>query len=198
VLAYTSTPYRGLDWLLDAFGQIRRAVPETRLKVFSSMRVYRVTETEEQERFASLYQRCRETAGAEYVGSLPQPELARQLRAASVLAYPNTFAETSCIAALEALASGCSVVTSDLAALPETTAGFARLIPINGDREAYLRGFVAEVVQVLQQLGSADGREVEKQLRRQVDHVIGNCTWSGLARQWGEWLNHIRTGPTQA
>src|SRR5205085_11659760 len=68
-----------------------------------------------------------------YRGSVPQTELAKSLRRASVLAYPNTFAETGCIAAMEALAAGLLVVSSDLGALPETCEGWGRLVPPIGN-----------------------------------------------------------------
>ena len=61
-----------------------------RLKVFSSLKVYQVTE--DRDEWEPLYRRCAETAGVEYVGSLTQPELARELRSVNILAYPNTFA----------------------------------------------------------------------------------------------------------
>ncbi len=48
ILAYTSTPFRGLDILLEVFPRIRLAVPGTRLKIFSSMKVYQVGEAEDE------------------------------------------------------------------------------------------------------------------------------------------------------
>jgi glycosyltransferase involved in cell wall biosynthesis len=184
VLAYTSTPYRGLDLLLRAFPRIRAAVPGVTLQVFSGMRLYGVAEAEEQERFGKLYERCRKTEGVEYVGSVPQPELARRLRAATVLAYPNTFPETSCIAVLEAMAAGCRVVTSELGALPETAGGFASLIPFGAGGDVYLDRFVEETVAVLEHL---DGT-AEDHLRRQVAHVQECGSWAGLADEWMRWL----------
>jgi glycosyltransferase involved in cell wall biosynthesis len=184
VLVYTSTPYRGLDVLLEAFPRVRRAVPGAVLKVFSSMKVYGLGDGEDRERFGRLYEQCRATAGVEHARSVPQPRLAGELRAAAVLAYPNTFPETSCIAVLEAMAAGCRVVTSERGALPETTAGFATLIPDGVGREEYVERFVAETVAALGGLESA-----EDQLRRQVEHVNRRCTWARLAGEWVRWLS---------
>jgi glycosyltransferase involved in cell wall biosynthesis len=192
VLAYTSTPYRGLDLLLDAFPRIRQAVPGTTLKVFSGMGVYQFPEAEDQARFGGLYRRCRDTEGVEYIGPRPQPELAAELTAASVLTYPNSYPETSCIAVLEAMAAGCQVVTGERGALPETSAGFARLVPTDGGRETYVERFVAETVRALARLAGPDTAEVEEQLRRQAAHVNQQHTWPGLADQWVGWLSGLR------
>ncbi len=100
-----------------------------RLKVFSSLKVYQATE--DRDEWEPLCRRCAETAGVKYVGSLTQPELARELRSVNILGYPNTFAETSCISVMEALASGCLVLTSNWGYLPETTASFARFISLS-------------------------------------------------------------------
>lgn len=193
ILAYTSTPFRGLDLLLEVFPKIRQAVPGTRLKVFSSMRVYQFAEADDESQYGSLYRRCQETEGVEYIGSLPQPELVRELQSVMVLAYPNTFAETSCIAVMEAMASGCSIVTSDLGALPETTAGFARLIPIESHWEAYKERFVEETVWVLRQCMVTDTTNAEAHLRWQVEYINRECNWSVRARHWVQWLSSIET-----
>jgi glycosyltransferase involved in cell wall biosynthesis len=190
VLVYTSTPYRGLDLLLAAFPEIRRAVPGARLHVFSSMKVYQMEDADAQ--FSQLYEQCRRTEGVEYIGSVPQPKLADALHCATMLAYPNTFTETSCISVMEAMASGCHIVTSDLAALPETTAGFARLIPPGQHVDDYLRQFVHHAVELLRDSAKPDSTS-ESHLRRQVDFVNTQYTWEKRAGEWVRWLESLPT-----
>ncbi|MEC4806474.1 MAG: glycosyltransferase [Jaaginema sp. PMC 1079.18] len=214
VLAYTSTPFRGLDLLLEVFPQIRAQVPGTTLKVFSSMKVYSdYSRSVEAENYQPLYDLCQNTDGIEYIGSIPQPQLARELQSATLLAYPNTFAETSCIAVMEAMASGCWVVTSDLGALAETTAGFGCVLPVDphwsGEFpritssffqrnhapiwQGYKDEFIKTVVAVLQRSLMEDRVVWERELRSQIEYIQQNCTWLLRACQWAEWLATLRS-----
>lgn len=188
VLAYTSTPFRGLHILLAVFPEIRRRVPGIRLKVYSSMRVYQVSDARDESEFGALYRQCAETEGVEYIGSLPQPQLARELRRVTALAYPNTFPETYCISALEAMAAGCSVVSSELGALPETTAGYARLVPIINRKDTYAGEFIDATVDALNE--SASGTDAAL-LAAQVAYVNSACTWQIRAQAWLAWLESL-------
>lgn len=204
ILAYTSTPFRGLDLLLSIFPKICQAVPGTILKVFSSKKVYQLREDIDESVYGSLYQRCREMEGVEYLGSVSQPELAQQLRSVSLLTYPNTFKETSCIAVMEAMASGCRVVTSNLAALTETAAGFCPLVSVEdvqgfssvrdwqfslrSDWQNYANRFVETTVQAIAELQAINA---ESQLQKQVDYIHHSCTWEVRATAWIDWLSRL-------
>lgn len=185
VLAYTSTPFRGLDVLLAAFPRIRAALPGARLKVFSSMAVYQMVGADDA--YGTLYATCRATEGVEYVGSLPQPELARAMRDVTLLAYPNTWSETSCIAVMEALAAGCLVATSDLGALPETLAGFGAALPVPADPQQHAAQF-AELVGWLLGLARQKPEVFDARQREQIAHVRAELTWTVRAREWSDWL----------
>jgi glycosyltransferase involved in cell wall biosynthesis len=190
VLAYTSTPFRGLDMLIAVFPRIREAVPGTMLRVYSSMKVYHLAADSDAAQYGQLYEQCRSTPGVEYVGSLPQPELASELAGVSILSYPNHFAETSCIAAMEAMASGCHVVTSSLGALPETTAGFGTLVPVDGDWRGYPHRFIEATIDVLRRLSDPSAEETIR-LARQVAFMNECCTWRVRAREWQAWLEAL-------
>jgi glycosyltransferase involved in cell wall biosynthesis len=190
ILAYTSTPYRGLILLLDVFPRIREKIAGARLRIYSSMKVYRTPADEDEAEFGGLYDRFRKMEGVEYFGSLPQAELARQMRDVTILAYPNIFAETSCIAALEALAAGCRVVTSRLGALPETMAGFAELVDMGMNWEDYVGRFAEAVVREHQRMQELP-EETETQLRRQVDFMNECGTWGRRAAEWEAWLRQL-------
>lgn len=192
VLAYTSTPFRGLDVLLDSVPRLRAAIPGTTVRVFSSLDGYQVPA--DRDPYGALYQRCRDTEGVEYVGAVSQGALAEALRGATGLAYPNRFAETSCIAAMEALAAGCLVVSSALGALPETTAGFARLIPVPEDPAEHAVRFADAVRSALLQWRD-EGPATGRRLREQVDHVTTGMSWAGRAGDWLAWLAELSGAP---
>jgi len=151
------------------------------------MSVYQMPREADEARHGRMYARCREIEGVEYVGSLPQTLLAGEMRSVMALAYPNKFAETSCIAALEAMASGCAVVTSALGALPETTAGFARLVHFGAERQRYLSDFVEQITEALGASMRNDA-QAEMLLRRQVSYIRANATWEARAIEWEQWL----------
>ena len=147
----------------------------------------------EEDAYSSLYSLCRDTEGIFYRGSLPQPELAKEMASVSVLAYPNTFPETSCIAVMEAMAAGALVVTSDLAALPETSMGWARLVPISfaRGREVFEKEFTEALDQSLTNL-KADPQTFFAERFKQMQAITAACTWDQRAADWeraaAQWL----------
>jgi glycosyltransferase involved in cell wall biosynthesis len=186
ILSYTSTPFRGLNVLIHVFPELRRAFPEVWLDVFSSMKVYQQNEAGDEH--APLYHACRQTEGVRYRGSVPQPRLAEALMAASILAYPNTFAETSCIAVMEAMATGLLVVTTDMGALPETTMGFADMVPpptgpagVTG----FVQGFFDHLSGAIRNR-AADAPGFAAARFEQVQAVNASCTWRARAIEWEE------------
>jgi glycosyltransferase involved in cell wall biosynthesis len=181
---YTSVPTRGLATLVEIWPQVHRHMPKARLKVFSSMSVYHTSEGEDLER---LYELCRTTAGIDYMGSVTQPALAQELRGAAVLAYPSEFAETSCISALEAMASGAIVVASDYGALSETTAGFGRLVGTSPNRARYMARFAVALAAALNDVATRDPK-LNEDLRAQIAFINDRYTWQRRAREWTDWL----------
>jgi len=188
VLCYTSTPFRGLDVLLEAFPRIRAAIPGTTLKVYSSMSVYGVADS-----YDALYAQCRATEGVEYIGSLAQSSLAKALITTTCLAYPNTFAEGYCIAVHEAMAAGCIVITSDLGALRETTAGFAHLLALPSEKARHAERYAEFAVAVLEKFRSSPS-EYAAWLQQQVRFVHQTETWAIRAREWEAWLTAMVAG----
>ena len=137
--AYTSTPFRGLSVLLDAWQLLGPANAE--LHIWSSMRLY----VKDDGPYRQLYERARSIPGVNYHGIAPNVELRAALRSMHFLTYPSTFEETSCLSVIEAMAAGCRVICPSLGALPETTGQFARLYSFQSDPAAHADLF-AEVL----------------------------------------------------
>jgi glycosyltransferase involved in cell wall biosynthesis len=189
--AYTSTPFRGLDILLEVFPSIRRRVPTATLDVFSSMKVYGWTGQQDQEAYGATY-RAANQPGVTLKGSVNQRQLLKTLGKTGLLLYPNTFEETSCIAAIEAQASGCVVVTSAKAALKETVVHQETGILVEGDPNSpeYKRYFIEAAV------GLMTNAELFGRFSRQArDRAARQYSWSAIAGEWTNIFNDMPAHP---
>jgi glycosyltransferase involved in cell wall biosynthesis len=107
-----------------------------------------------------------------------------------MLAYPNTFPEGACIAVMEAMAAGCAVVTTNLAALPETGAGLIELLEPIADPDAHAEAFADRVIQVLADR-QADPADTEARMQAQAAYAVAENNWARRAEQWSEWLSML-------
>jgi glycosyltransferase involved in cell wall biosynthesis len=177
-LIYTSTPFRGLDVLLDVFPEIRKRVPGASLDIYSSMAVYGIDRKQDESLYGNLYEKAKQD-GITLKGSVPQSELAAALLGAGIFAYPNHFPETSCIAAMEAMAAGLPIVTSRLGALPETVAGGGILIEGDPRSPDYQARFVEQVCSLM------NDTDCWEQLSRNGRcRMEQNNRWCIIAREW--------------
>ena len=170
-ICYTSTPWRGLDVLLKAWEILNPK--DCELYVYSSCKIYGKDFASEDKKYEFLYDWCQRLPGVYYKGSIPNEELRRELPKFDMLAYPNTFEETSCISVIEALATGLRVVTSSIGALPETTEGWSMMYSYIDDREKHAEVF-AKIL----------GEEIQKMFNGElISHL--NLQKEAFSKRWG-------------
>ncbi len=118
---YVSTPFRGLDILLERhWPKIRAQVPEATLHAYygwDSADRMGATSTEDGRAFKEKVMRLAEQPGVVWHGRVGQPELYRELLSAGAWLYPTSWREENCISAYLAQAAGAWPVVYPLGAL---------------------------------------------------------------------------------
>ena len=104
-------------------------------------------------------------------------ELTEAFLSSGAVLFPTWFSETSCISAMQTRAAGCHVVTSKLAALPETLAGYryATLIDAPHESADYREQFIGAAVRALTQPAEADAEAFD------IDSLV--LQWDEMIRQ---------------
>lgn len=125
-IIHITRPERGLRPLLAMWPELKRRVPEATLALCRYESMYD-GEGSQVRAMVEAYDRMVEAVNAEvggitFLGKLGKPDLYRAIAESAVMWYPGVadFAETSCVAAIEAQACGTPFVGSYKGALPET------------------------------------------------------------------------------
>lgn len=196
-LIYSSVPDRGLDVLLKIFPRIREQVPQSELYIYSSFQVWGKSSLWDHSQAGTLYEQAKCLQGVHLEAPLRHSELAKALSLGAVWVYPlhasyetQGWAETSCIAALEAQAAGLPVVSSYRGALPESVQDqvTARLIHGDAYSRAYQEQFVEATVHLLKTPQQRLAWSKAAQKRIQADFC-----WPTIAHQWESLLRNFES-----
>lgn len=154
-LVYHTTPHRGLEILVPVFEHLAKSDPDIELAVFSSFKVYGWEERDKP--YEALFQRCKDHPQIAYWGTQTNRTVRSQLCRSHIFAYPSIWQETSCIAAIEAMWHGLTVVAPRLGALSETLAGNGMLYDFNENPQEHAEIFAEVLSQAISEARSQNG-----------------------------------------
>ncbi len=187
-IIHISRPERGLGPLLAMWPKLKALEPAAELQICRYSSMYDQGPGSWSDVCASFDARVKqlndEVGGITYLGELNKPQLYQAISEAAVMWYPGvaSFAETSCIAAIEAQACGTPFVGSYRGGLPETVPGGV-LIPGDAEKDDTYQTASIEAVRKLMaacRTQAFDYRRLQKDGRRHVEAY----TYAGLAEQW--------------
>jgi glycosyltransferase involved in cell wall biosynthesis len=192
-LVYTSTPWRGLGILLKSFELIDR--DDIELQIYSGVKIYgKEFADENQHKFQPLFDKAKSMKNVKYVEYLPNEQLKEKLKQCHIMSYPSAFAETSCIAAIEAMAAGCKFIGTTFGALPETTGVYGDLIPIDIITEKKnLEEFIYRYASVLDEtVENFWSDETQELLTEQVKYFNKYYSWEYRKQEWLKFLEYAK------
>jgi UDP-glucose:(glucosyl)LPS alpha-1,2-glucosyltransferase len=187
-LIYHTTPHRGLNILVPVFEHLAQIHPDIELDVFSSFSIYGWDDRDRP--FEALFDRCRAHPRVRYHGAAPNAVVRGVLAECDIFAYPSTYAETSCLAAIEAMAAGCLTVCSTYGVLPETCANFARLYPFTEDVNVHAARFMHALDDAIRAVRERRADDIARR-ERQTAYFNDVYAWDRRIVEWDAYLRGV-------
>jgi len=186
-IIHISRPERGLGPLLAMWPELRRRKPTATLQICRYSSMYDTGAGSWSEVCASFDEQVAalndKIGGITYLGELTKPQLYQAISDAAVMWYPgvSSFAETSCIAAIEAQACGTPFVGSRRGALPETVPN-GILIPGEDASPEYRTASIQAVLDVLD--GCATSSFAYRSMVKAGQAHVATYDYATIAAEW--------------
>jgi glycosyltransferase involved in cell wall biosynthesis len=161
---------------------VRQYVPDAELHVFYGWESFDRTIQQTGDRTMIVFKQqvleMLKQEGVTYRGRVSQPDLAKEMRTATVLTYPTQFLEVSCITAMESMAAGCVVLSTIAGALPETVGTGGLLVRGFPTSDAYQNIFTKDIIALMK-----DEKARSTWSQRGMNRAEA-FPWKGVAQEW--------------
>ena len=187
-LIYHTTPWRGLKILLNVFKKLN--LDNVELDVCSSTIIYgKKFDSILGKTYEELFNDCKNTKNVNYFGFLKNEEIIEKLKKVHIFSHPSTWPETSCIAAIESMAAGCEVVTTNLGALNETCSPFGKIINFEKNPEDLEKKYSEALLDSIKNFWS---EKTQKKLKLQRETINSTYSWNVRSKEWEIFFNQAR------
>jgi len=183
-ILHHNTPWRGLNVLLRAMQEITD--PNITLDVYSSTQVYgKEFKNQNDDQFKPLYEQAKQLPNVNYIGYKSNEYILEHMTDYDLYVYPSIFEETSCVSAMEALASGVHVITNNYGALYETCSEWPVYINYTEDYEQMALA-TAEAIKVAAKYLHED--YIQNHLENQQRFYKRFYSWEKKGQEWESFL----------
>ena len=187
-LIYHTTPWRGLKHLLKVFKDLNRN--DVELTVCSSMIIYgKKFDDVYGEKYKRIFEECRNTKKVNYLGFVENKKIIDLLKKMHIYAFPSIWPETSCISAIESMAAGCEIVTTNLGALYETCSPFGTLVSFDRNLHNLEKKYKNVLTSSIRNFWSDENQE---KLKLQHKSINATYSWNVRSVEWKNFFNEAR------
>ena len=187
-LVYHTTPWRGLIHLLKVFKRLN--LQNTELNICSSTIIYgKKFDSILGKKYENIFEECKNTKNVNYLGFVENNKIIELLKNMHIYSFPSIWPETSCISAIEAMAAGCEIVTSNLGALYETCAPFATFVGFDSNFDNFEKKYQKALENSIKNFWS---KENQKKIRFQQEVINLTYSWNVRSKEWISFLEEAR------
>ena len=187
-LVYHTTPWRGLINLLKVFKKLN--LKNVELNICSSTIIYgKKFDSILGKKYENIFEECKNTKNVNYLGFVENNKIIELLKNMHIYSFPSIWPETSCISAIEAMAAGCEIVTSNLGALYETCAPFATFVGFDSNFDNFEKKYQKALENSVKNFWS---KENQKKIRFQQEVINLTYSWTVRSKEWISFLEEAR------
>ena len=187
-LIYHTTPWRGLVHLLKVFKNLN--LENVELNVCSSTIIYgKKFDSVLGKKYESIFNECKNTKNVNYFGFLENKKIIDLLKKMHIFTHPSIWPETSCIAAIESMAAGCEVVTTNLGALFETCSPFATFVGFDRNFDNLEKRYSKTLLESIKNYWSSEN---QNKLILQSKAINATYSWDVRLVEWKNFFNEAR------
>ena len=140
-------------------------------------------------KYENLFRECKNTKNVNYLGFLENEKVIELLKKMHIYSYPSIWVETSCISAIESMAAGCEVVSTNLGALYETCSPFGTFVEFDRNFKNLEKKYSETLLDSIKNYWS---EENQKKLKLQHETINSIYSWDKRSLEWKKFLDMAR------